>query len=404
MRKWIFCVLLFLSSLSLGATPARAAIDYGIDRLSEASVSRLLEGKNLAVLTHAAGRNKAGAHLIDLLFKEYRLKRIFAPEHGLRTAADDTVEDGVDPATKLPIISLYKRDSHAPTPENLAGIDAVVVDLQDVGLRYYTYIATIAEVMKAAAPLKIEIIILDRPNLLGGKIIEGKTLEAALAESFTAYHTIPTRHGMTLGELALLINAEKKWGGQITVVPATGWTRENLLASTDRKWIPPSPALMAPKQVGLYAIWGTLEDFNLAVGRGITNEKAFSVLGAPWITPAESKTLATELNRMAFPNLSFTPYSWRVTRSNYEGKTANGVRVKWTGGEVRTDEVTYRVASLLIRMFPTRLSIAKMDPRGYGSRSFVEAVKKGTPWATFRKVIDPEVAAFEKRRAPYLIY
>ena len=107
---------------------------------------------------------------------------------------------------------------------------------------------------------------------------------------------------------------------------------------------------------------------------------------------------------MAFPNLSFVPYSWKVTRSIYEGKTANGVRVKWTGAEVRTDEVTYRVASLLIRMFPTRLSTAKMDPKGYGSRSFVEAVKKGTSWVTFRAIIDREIVEFTKRREPYLIY
>lgn len=402
--KKISLVLVCIFSLSDVALPSAYGLEYGVDRLGESEVAKLLEGKNLAVLTHAAGRSKAGIHLIDLLFENYKLKKIFAPEHGLRTTADDVVEDGIDAATGLPIISLYKRDTHAPTPENLRGIDAVVVDLQDVGVRYYTYIATIAEVMKVAAPLKVEIIILDRPNLLGGKIIEGKVLDPVLAESFTAYHTVPTRHGMTLGELARMINTEKKWETPLTVVPTMGWKRENLLASLDREWIAPSPALIEIPQVGLYAVWGTLEDFNLAVGRGKTNEKAFRVMGAPWITPAESRQLAAELNRLAFQGLTFTPYSWLVTRSKYEGKVANGVKLEWSGEEVRTDEVTYKVASLLIRMFSDRLSISKMSPKSYGSQSFVDAVRVGLPWSEFGALIDRELKAFRIRREPYLLY
>jgi len=279
-----------------------------------------------------------------------------------------------------------------------------VVDLQKVGVRYYTSIATIAEVMKVAGPLKVEIIILDRPNLLGGKIVEGKVLDPVLAESFTAYHTVPTRHGMTLGELALMINKEKKFGTPLTIIPATGWKRENLLASLDRTWIPPSPALTETSQVGLYAIWGTLEDFNLAVGRGKTNESAFYVLGAPWIRPDEAKRLSSELNGFGFRGLAFSEHSWKVTRSKYEGKTANGVIVKWTGEEVRTDEVTYKVASLLIRMFPDRLSITKMSPQGYGSKSFVDAVKAGVPWSKFGSLIDRELKEFRVRRESYLLY
>lgn len=170
-------MLAFLVSLST------LALDYGIDRLSEETVAAKLSGKNLAVLTHAAGKNKLGLHLIDSLNQNFTLKKIFAPEHGLHTMAED-----------------------------LKGIDAIVIDLQDVGVRYYNYFSTIAEVMKATASLNVEVIILDRPNLLGGLIMEGKVLDSSLAGSFTAYHTVPTRHGMTLGELALLINAEKKSG------------------------------------------------------------------------------------------------------------------------------------------------------------------------------------------------
>ncbi len=400
MKNWIFILCFVLVSF----TGPSHAYEYGIDRLSEPTVVALIQGKKLAVLTHAAGRAKSGDHLIDLLFKNYTLKKIFAPEHGLRTTADETVEDGVDSATGLPIISLYKTGSHAPKPSDLAGIDAIVVDLQDVGLRYYTYIATIAEVMKVAAPLNVEVILLDRPNLLGGEIVEGKTLDPVLAGRFTAFHTVPTRHGMTLGELAQMINTEKKFGTHLTVVPATGWHRENILNALDRPWIPPSPALTDTQQVGLYAIWGTLEDFNLTVGRGKTNEKAFRYVGAPWITPVEAKELADALNALGFQGMTFYADAWLVTRSIYNGQTANGVRVDWNGKEVRTDEVTFKSVSLFINKFRNRLSVSKMEPEMYGSQSFIDAVRAGTPWVNFSPMIDTEISQFLVRRKPYLLY
>ena len=299
--KTLTALLMLLTSFSA------LSLDYGIDRLDEAEIAKKFEGKNLALLTHAAAKSKDGVHLIDFLHQKFELKKIFAPEHGLRTMADDWVDDGTDEATGLPVISLYKRGSKAPTPKDLIGIDAIVIDLQDVGVRYYTYFSTIAEVMKACTPLGVEVIILDRPNLLGGLIVEGKVLDAALAGSFTAYHTVPTRHGMTLGELALMINEEKKIGSKLTVIAATGWARENLIFTTDRPWLAPSPALVAIDQVGLYAMWGTLENFNLAVGRGKTNDLAFRILGAPWITKAESLALTAELNALGFEGAVFRP-------------------------------------------------------------------------------------------------
>lgn len=397
MKNLIYLMLSFVSFSVFG-------LEYGLDRLQESEVAQSLENKNLAVLTHAAARDKNGEHLIDLLHKNYTLKKIFAPEHGLRTMADDWVEDGVDEATNLPVISLYKRTSKGPAPKDLEGIDAIVIDLQDVGVRYYTYFSTIAEVMKVAAPLKKEIILLDRPNLLGGTIIEGKVLDAALAGSFTAYHTVPTRHGMTLGELARMINAEKKMNAKLTVIPASGWQRENLLKTLDRPWIAPSPALLDLEQVGLYAVWGTLENFNLAVGRGQTNELAFRVLGAPWITEEESKNLSDHLNALGFKGLQFSPFQWTVTRAYYTGQLARGVKVTWTGEEVRTDEVTYKIASTLIKLFRARLNVDKMSAASYGSKTIVEAIKNGTPWEEYAKLINQELDEFKKRRQPYLLY
>lgn len=396
--KNLICLLLGLITFSA------FSMDYGLDRLNDPEIREKLNGKNLAVLTHAAARDKAGEHLIDLLFRSYSLKKIFAPEHGLRTMADDWVEDGTDEATNLPVISLYKRTSKGPTAKDLEGIQAIVIDLQDVGVRYYTYFSTIAEVMKAAAPLNVEIILLDRPNLLGGDVIEGKVLDANLAGSFTAYHTVPTRHGMTLGELARMINAEKSMKVKLTVIPVTGWQRENLLFNMDRPWIAPSPALLDLEQVGLYAIWGTLENFNLAVGRGKTNETAFRMIGAPWITEKESVLLADSLNALGINELHFVSHAWTVTRAAYTGQLARGVKVIWSGKEVRTDEVTYKIASTLVKLFKARLNIEKMSPQSYGSLSMVNAIRNGTPWSEFSKIINQELEIFEKRRLPYLLY
>lgn len=393
-----------IAALTLLLSFSAFSLDYGIDRLGESVIAEKLSGKNLAVLTHAAGKAKDGTHLIDFLHKNFTLKKIFAPEHGLRTMADDWVDDGVDEATQLPVVSLYKRGSKAPKPEDLVGIEAIVVDLQDVGVRYYTYFSTIAEVMKAAAPLKIEVILLDRPNLLGGLLVEGKVLDQALAGSFTAYHTVPTRHGMTLGELALMVNAENKLNAKLTVIPVSGWSRENLLSSTEREWLAPSPALIDISQVGLYAMWGTLENFNLAVGRGTTNEMAFRVLGAPWITKTESETLAKSLNALGFSGVKFSAHTWKVTRATHSGKIANGVIIDWSGKEVRTDEFTYKVASTLVKLFNSRLNTTQMSPESYGSRTMVEAIRTLKPWESYKATIDGEIEKFKTRREAFLLY
>lgn len=397
MKNIIFLSLFLISFKVL-------AITYGIDRLGESEFQTTLKGKKLAVLTHAAGRDHHGEHLIDILFKNYTLKKIFAPEHGLRTLADDWIQDGVDESTGLPVISLYKRSSKAPAPKDLEGVDAIVIDLQDVGVRYYTYFSTIAEVMKAAAPLKVEIILLDRPNLLGGDIIEGKVLDSSLAGGFTAYHTVPTRHGMTLGELSLMINSEKEIGVKLKIIPTAGWERESLVQGLDRTWIAPSPALVEIEQVGLYAIWGTLENFNLAVGRGQSNELAFKVIGAPWITDEEAKTLASELNNLGFPEAHFSSFTWTATRAIYTGQVVRGVKLHWTGKEVRTDELTYKISSVLIKLFKNRLNIENMSPRSYGSVSMVDAIKTGMDWDIFKKEIETDLANFKERRKLFLLY
>ena len=392
-------LLLFLTVFSFSTL----GMDYGIDRLEESEVHNLLDGKNLAVLTHAAARNKDGDHLIDILFHSYTLKKIFAPEHGLRSTADDWVEDGVDGATGLPVISLYKRARKAPAPEDLQGIDAIVIDLQDVGLRYYTYFSTIAEVMKVAGPNEVEVIILDRPNLLGGDM-EGRVLHPDLTGNFAAYYSLPTRHGMTLGEISLLINAEKNLMVKLSIIKAKGWDRDYLLDKMDRPWIAPSPALPEISHIAPYAMWGALEHLNLAVGRGTTNENAFKVIGAPWISVDEAKLLAKELNRLQFKGVSFTPFSWNVTRAIYVGQLAHGVKMSLSVEKIPTDEFIYKVSMTLHKLFKSRIKMDPMAIIGLGSPDMLNAIRSEVPWAVYIKEIEEDLLKFSQRRAPFLLY
>lgn len=375
-------------------------LEYGIDRLSEPEIIKHLSQKRIALLAHSASVNKRGQHLIDLMASQFRVKKIFSPEHGLRTLEDGWVEDGVDPVTKTPVISLYKNTTRAPNPKDLKDIDVVVIDLQDVGLRYYTYFSTLALMMKTCADLGIEVVILDRPNLLGGEIIEGKTLDKSLAGNFIAFHTIPTRHGMTLAELALMYNEEAKIKAKVSVIKTLNWKREEILFKLDRPWKIPSPALITPKQVALYAYFGNLEHLELAVGRGKTNELAFSAFGAPWISAAESQKLANDLNALSLPGFRFKDYSWTVTRAKFEGEIARGIKIEWNGLASATDEVNYRVALIFFKNFREKLKPNKMFAQSLGDEELEANLKKQIPWKGFAS----EINLFKTRRLKYLLY
>jgi len=396
--KTISALLLFFFSLS------SFALEYGIDRLEKAEFDHLFVGKKLAVLTHAAAQSENGTHLIDILFKRYPLLKIFSPEHGLRTIADEWVENGVDSVTGLPVISLYKKSSKAPDVKDLEGIDAVVIDLQDVGVRYYTYFSTIAELMKVSGKLGVEVIILDRPNLIGGTILEGIVLDQELTGKFVSYYDVPSRHGMTLGELANMINKEKNLNVTLTIIPVKDWFRENVLFTLDRKWIPPSPAIVEKEQVALYALWGFLENFNLAVGRGQTNELAFKVIGAPWISQSEAEEFSNSLNQLGFEGVQFTHFSWEVTRSTFKGERVQGVKISWNHAELRTDEFNYKVSQTLYRHFRDRLTLNGLALPILGSKKMLEAIRTQVPWKDFKQEIDDKLELFKKRRRPFLLY
>ena len=399
--------MFFLHALLLLVTSA-FSYEYGIDRLEETAVVEKLQNQNLAVLAHAASVDRQGNHLIDLLFPRYNLKKIFVPEHGLRSMNDGWIQDGKDERTGLPVISLYKEKTRAPKPEDLADVDAVVIDLQDVGVRYYTYFSTVAEFIKVATSLNKKVILLDRPNPVGGLKVEGKTLEPELTGRFISYYTVPTRHGMTLGELARLFVSETKINTDLSVIEVKGWNRESLVGVADRPWVPSSPALLTLEQVYLYALWGSLEHFNLSVGRGKTNELAFRVVAAPWITRKESSEMAAELNLLGFNGITFVPYSFTASRDIYLGQKVNGVVIALGKGyeDQRSDEFTYKLSAYLQQRFSAdgQLVFSKYATSYYGSETFLDAVLNARPWEEFTTGIDVEISRFLERRLPYLLY
>jgi len=386
-------LLYFLFSL-----PSYAATLYGIDQIDTLT----LAGKKVALLAHKASVNAAGEHLIDLTYPKHKVVKIFAPEHGLRSSDDGDIQDEVDSRTGLPIISLYKNNTRAPDPKDLADVDAVLIDLQDVGVRFYTYSSTVAEMLKVAKQMQKEVILLDRPNP-NGREIEGNLLDRKLTGHFISYHNVPLKHGMTLGELALMYNRELKIDADLKVVPMQNW--DQIGHDPNRQWIPSSPAIMTAKQAQLYALWGALESANLSVGRAKNNERAFHKIGAPWIEPKEAITLAEKLNQLGFYGVAFKPTSWKVDRDIYDGKKVHGVEIDINDFYlIDSEEFLYKVTATLMSMFGDRLTFNAWHLRYYGSEEYFNHIKQQKTWEHVQTISQLERQLFYQRRAPYLLY
>jgi uncharacterized protein YbbC (DUF1343 family) len=386
---WLFLLLCF---------PCFASTLYGIDQLESVQ----LHDKKIALLAHKASVNSKGEHLIDLTYPKFSVKKIFAPEHGLRSQADGDIQDEVDSRTGLPIISLYKKNTRAPEPKDLADIDTIIIDLQDVGVRYYTYSSTVAEMLKVAKQMNKEVIILDRPNP-NGREIEGNILDKKLTGHFISYHNIPLKHGMTLAELALMYNQELKIFANLKVVPLKHW--DQIGHDANRAWVPSSPAITTAKQAQLYALWGALESANLSVGRGKDNQQAFTKIGAPWISKNEAIVLAEKLNQLNFYGVNFNPTSWKVDRDIHEGKRVDGVQLEINDFYmVDAEEFLYKVTATLMSLFGERLTFNAWHLRYYGSAEYFAAIKNQTPWEQIQTISQMERQLFYQRRAVFLLY
>lgn len=304
----------------------------GIDRLFNVGAVReppLFANKRIGLLAHQASVNSDKTHTLDILLKnKISVTKLFSPEHGLWGKAEDmeSVDSGVDPKTKLPIRSLYGKtfESLKPAKKDLADIDILICDLQDIGSRYYTYAATMALCMKACAKANKEVVVLDRPNPINGIDIEGKILKKGF-ESFVGLYPIPVRHGMTIGELALYFNKEEKIGCKLHVVRMEGWKRKWYFDETDLPWINPSPNMRSVDAALLYPGMCLIEATNLSEGRG-TNHP-FELIGAPFIKGDE---LTSTLNKLKLDGVSFKPENFRPTFQKWAGQDCRGIEIKIT--------------------------------------------------------------------------
>lgn len=396
-----------LSVALLGMASAWAgAVRPGIEALhSSSSLARLLSGKRVGVLAHHASRDSEGRHLVDLLSSRGDLKvtAIFAPEHGFRGAEDKPVFDSRDPVTGLPVFSLY-GPRKSPTPEQLKLVDVVVVDLFDVGVRFYTYPATVGWLLKACAAAAKPVVLLDRPNPLGGEIVEGAGLEKAFEGKITSFYPLPMRHGLTLGELALLFNRQLKINADLTVVPLEGWHRAMRWADTGVRWVAPSPALKVSAQAELYGLFGALETLNIAVGRSKTNNDAFRVYGAPWITPIEARALTAKLQSLKLSGLRFTPVSFVPDRREFFGKRCEGFRVELV--DIRAVRGFESLVSILKAMhdhFGSRVRLSTMDV-SIGKRWVRRAIVAGQSVPSIVGRARREAEPFLTERASVLLY
>lgn len=379
--------------------PAYVPVQNGID-VMRASGFAALKGMRVGLLTNHTGRTRDGAATIDVMADApgVTLAALFSPEHGIRGLLDATVPSARDEKTGLPIHSLY-GETRRPTAEMLQGLDAIVIDLQDVGARFYTYMTTMAYVMEEAAPRKIKVFVLDRPNPIGGVGIEGPSLDQE-AVSFIGYlPAMPTRHGMTLGELARLFNAEKKIGADLTVVSMRNWRRDAWFDETGLMWIGPSPNMRNLYAATLYTGLASFESANLSVGRG--TDTPFEHVGAPWI---DGVRLAEALNARAIPGVRFYPEQFTPTASKFAKEACQGVFIVVTDrNAVRPVRVGVEIASALLKLFPGKFEIDSAT-RLFGSVAGLTRLKSGDDPAAIASSWSGAEARWRLLRAKYLLY
>ncbi len=370
----------------------------GIDVL-KAGNFKLLQGRRIGLVTNHTGRAITGEATIDLLAvaPEVKLVALFSPEHGIRGAADEAVASSRDEKTGLPVYSLYGEITR-PTTQMLEGIDTLVFDIMDVGVRFYTYETTMAYVMEEAARRKIKMVVLDRVNPIDGSRIEGPTLDKTLT-GFVGYFPMPVRHGMTMGELAQLFNGENKIGADLTVVPVKGWKREQWFDETGVPWISPSPNMRNMNEATLYPGVCLIESANVSVGRG--TDTPFEQFGAPWM---DGRTLAATLNERRLPGVRFYPTTFTPTSSRFKGELCSGVYMIVTDrAALRAVRLGVEIASAIYKQHASAFEIDKIL-RLLGSARVLERIKSGEDAAGIAAAWSTDEGRWRLLRAKYLIY
>jgi len=417
-----FLSIFIVATLSIAAIPsahsmkpsapsgknASPRVKTGIDVLENEKFAPL-RGKHIGVITNQTGVDGAGRRTIDILAhaRGVQLVAIFSPEHGLAGREDNRVASTTDSATALPVFSLY-GETRRPTPEMLKGIDALVFDIQDAGVRFYTFITTMAYAMEAAAKQHIAFYVLDRPDPLNGETIEGPMLDRDRL-SFVGYFPMPIRYAMTIGELAQMFNAENKIGADLHVIAMKGWRRSKLFQATGLTWIPPSPNLRTLNATLLYPGLEILQAGGISVGRG--TPAPFELFGAPWIDTGridaekiDAEKLTADLNRRNIAGVRFAPAHFTPTSGIYEGQSCGGISIEITDPEkLRSMTMGLEIASTLTKVYPQEFHVEKIIQL-LGSASTLARLQKGDAPADIVAGWADDLAAFRKMRNNYLLY
>lgn len=335
-------ILLISTLLCFIQCNSETLVRVGADILIEQRLE-LLQNKRIGLITNQTSRLSSGEFLVDtLVARGINVVALFGPEHGVRgiAAAGESVRDSIDERTGIPIISLYGK-TKKPTPEMLKDVDVLVYDIQDVGVRFYTYISTMGLAMEASAERGIPFVVLDRPNPLGGVKVDGPVMEDSL-KSFLGMYPIPIVYGLTCGELARMINDERWLSSgsvDLTVIPMEGWKRTMLWTDTGLKWIPPSPNIPTPATTLVYPVTCFIEATNMSEGRG--TPRPFEVFGAPFVN---GSLLVDSLNSLKIPGMLFAPTRFTPTSSKSAGRECAGVEVSITS----THELNPTLSGLLL--------------------------------------------------------
>ena len=376
------------------------SVKTGIDVL-EAEHFAALAGKHVGLITNASGRSSDGQRTIDLLAHapDLKLVALFSPEHGLEgTAATGAkVKSSRDASTGLPVYSLY-GDAERPSAPMLEGIDALVFDIQDVGVRFYTYITTLGYCLEAAGKRGIEFFVLDRPNPINGVEVDGPVLDPDL-RSFIGYLPMPIRHGMTVGELAEMFNQQNHLNAQLHIVKMQGWQRTDWFDETGQAWVNPSPNLGNLAEVTLYPGVSLLEGANVSVGRG--TDTPFEMAGAPWI---DGRALAAYLNGRKIQGVRFVPMDFKPLSDIFAGEVCHGVQIVLIDRQaLEPTEMGVELLAALWRLSPQNF---KLDGTLHlvGSRKVLESIRSGQSPARIWYDWQEGVEAFKKVRAQYLLY
>jgi uncharacterized protein YbbC (DUF1343 family) len=371
-----------------------------------------LRGRRLGLVANPTSVTADLTHAATALLRAraFRLEALFGPEHGIWANAQDLVEveDSRDPLTGLPVHSLYGK-TRVPTKEMLAGLDAVLFDVQDIGSRYYTFAYTMLHVLEACAAAGVSVVVLDRPNPLGGEVVDGNVLDPEY-RSFVGLHPLPARHGLTVGELALFFRAERRLDVDLSVVPMRGWRRRMHFEDTGLPWVLPSPNMPTVDTAFVYPGGCLIEGTNLSEGRGTT--RPFELVGAPWLDPWG---LARDLERERLPGVRFRPVFFTPTFQKHAGRLCGGLQVHVLDRGRFSAFLTYLLLVHHARRQDPRRFAWRDPPYEYelvrrpfdilcGTDRVRLTIEQGVSPRTLQPQWRREAAAFRRRRVPHLLY